>query len=59
MDWVRSLVADLPISGLGRYGIKKEHIAELVAKAAQASSMKANPILLTPSELSTLLEEAL
>ncbi len=57
--WVRSLVSDLSISGLGRYGIQKENIAELVAKAAQASSMKANPILLTPSELSTLLEEAL
>ena len=59
VDWVRSLVADLPISGLGHYGIKKEHSAELAAKAAQASSMKANPIVLTPAELSALLEEAL
>ena len=59
VEWVRALVADLSISGLGRYGIKKENIAELVAKAAQASSMKANPILLTPNELAALLEEAL
>ncbi len=57
--WVRALVADLAVCGLGRYGIKKENSAELVAKAAQASSMKANPILLTPSELGALLEEAL
>jgi alcohol dehydrogenase class IV len=59
VDWVRSLVSDLPISGLGLYGMKKENIAELAAKAAQASSMKANPIVLTPAELSALLEEAL
>jgi len=57
--WVGALVSDLSISGLGRYGMQKEHIAEVVAKAAEASSMKANPILLAPSELSALLEEAL
>jgi alcohol dehydrogenase class IV len=59
VDWVRALVSDLQISGLGRYGIKPEHAAGLAAKAAQASSMKANPILLTPAELSALLEQAL
>jgi alcohol dehydrogenase class IV len=59
VDWVRSLVSDLQIPGLGHYGIKTEHAAELVAKAAQASSMKANPIALTPAELSALVERAL
>jgi alcohol dehydrogenase class IV len=58
-DWVRALVSDLQIPGLGRYGIKPEHTAELVAKAAQASSMKANPVVLTPGELGAILEEAL
>jgi alcohol dehydrogenase class IV len=56
---VRSLVSDLQISGLGHYGIKMEHAAELVAKAAQASSMKANPIVLTPAELGAVLEKAM
>ena len=32
------------------YGIREEHVADLVAKAANASSMKANPIALTPEE---------
>jgi len=59
VDWVRSLVSDLQISGLGVYGIKEENIAELAAKAAQASSMKANPIVLTPAEIGLLLEQAL
>jgi alcohol dehydrogenase class IV len=57
--WVRALAAGLSISGLARYGIKKENIAELAAKSAQASSMKANPVVLSPSELAALLEEAL
>jgi alcohol dehydrogenase class IV len=59
VEWVRSLVSDLQIPGLGLYGIKSEHAAELVAKAAQASSMKANPIVLLPAELSALLEQSL
>jgi alcohol dehydrogenase class IV len=59
VDWVRKLVADLKIPGLGRYGLTREHTAELVAKAAQASSMKANPITLTPEEMTGILERAL
>ena len=59
VEWVRSLVSDLQIPGLSRYGIKKEDAAELAAKAAQASSMKANPIVLTPAELSAAMEQAL
>lgn len=59
IDWVRKLVADLRIPGLGRYGLTREHTAELVAKASHASSMKANPIGLTPEELAGILEHAL
>ena len=57
-DWVRRLVADLQIPGLGKYGIRDEHVADLVAKAANASSMKANPIVLTPEELAATLRQA-
>jgi alcohol dehydrogenase class IV len=59
VDWVRALVSDLRIPGLALYGIKIEDAAVLVAKAAQASSMKANPIVLTPAELGAVLEKAL
>jgi alcohol dehydrogenase class IV len=59
IDWVRKLVADLRIPGLGRYGLTREHTAELVSKASHASSMKANPIVLTPEEMAGLLERAL
>jgi alcohol dehydrogenase class IV len=57
--WVRKLVGDLQIPRLGIYGIKSEHVAELVQKAMQASSMKANPIALTPEELAETLRQAL
>jgi alcohol dehydrogenase class IV len=57
--WVTELVRELRIPGLSAYGITVEHTAELVAKAAQASSMKANPIQLTPPELTAVLEAAL
>jgi alcohol dehydrogenase class IV len=59
VKWVRQLVADLQIPRLGSYGIKPDHVAELVKKAAQASSMKANPIALTPEELAETLQQAL
>ena len=59
VDWVRELIADLQIPRLGTYGIKSEHVDKLVEKATQASSMKANPITLTPDELAETLQQAL
>jgi alcohol dehydrogenase class IV len=59
IEWVRKLVTNLRIPGLGQYGLKREHTAELVRKASQASSMKANPIALAPEELAWILERAL
>jgi alcohol dehydrogenase class IV len=59
VNWVQELVRQLNIPRLGVYGIGREHAAELVAKAAHASSMQANPIVLTPIELTQILEQAL
>ena len=59
VKWVRALVADLKVPRLGSFGIQREHFPDLVAKAANASSMKANPIVLTPEELTEILEQAL
>ena len=59
VEWVQKLIADFPVPKLGAYGIREEHVADLVAKAANASSMKANPIVLTPDELAETLRNAL
>jgi alcohol dehydrogenase class IV len=59
VKWIQKLVEDLQIKPLGIYGIRVEHVADLVAKAAKASSMKTNPVALTPDELADALRLAL
>jgi alcohol dehydrogenase class IV len=59
VEWVRRLVGDLGIPGLAQYGINQGGLKEIIARAAQASSMKANPVVLTPEELAGVLEAAL
>jgi alcohol dehydrogenase class IV len=56
--WVRQLVADLRIPNLSAYGLTTENRGMIIEKAQQASSMKANPILLTTEELAAILEGA-
>lgn len=57
--WVRNTVAELHIPPLTDYGITRKHTATLVEKAIHASSMKANPIALTATELTETLQRAL
>jgi alcohol dehydrogenase class IV len=49
----------LDIPALNTYGIQSTDVPELVEKAARASSMKANPIVLTSEELARTLQAAL
>ncbi len=57
--WVQDLARDLNIPPLRAYGITHEHVADIVAKTAVASSTKANPIVLTTDELKEILEASL
>jgi alcohol dehydrogenase class IV len=59
VEWVHALAADLKIPHLRNFGVQHEHFPGLVAKAANASSMKANPIMLTAEELAEILQQAL
>jgi alcohol dehydrogenase class IV len=59
VEWISKLVADLQIPRLGNYGVREEHVPDLVVKAANSSSMKANPIMLAPDELAATLGLAL
>ncbi|MDR1191887.1 MAG: iron-containing alcohol dehydrogenase [Verrucomicrobiales bacterium] len=56
--WVRALVAELQIPRLSSYGITAADHAALIASARQTSSMKPNPVELTPAELARILTEA-
>ena len=57
--WAADLVRRLDVPPLRAYGIGPEHVSEIVAKAVQASSMKANPLPLTTDELTAVLTAAL
>jgi alcohol dehydrogenase class IV len=59
VEWVRQLVSDLHIAPLRAYGLQARDMPEVVEKAAKASSMKGNPIVLTPDELRWILERAI
>lgn len=59
VDRCRSLAASLNIPGLSSWGITENDVDEIVSKAAKASSMKANPVVLTAEELATTLRAAL
>jgi alcohol dehydrogenase class IV len=59
VNWVSRVCRQLSIPPLRSYGIQEQDVPVLVENAAQASSMKANPIPLTPDELCQLLTRAL
>jgi alcohol dehydrogenase class IV len=58
-QWLRQLAADLNIPGLATYGVTEEAFPEIIAKARNASSMKANPVELEDRELTYILNAAL
>ena len=57
--WVREICQELEIPPLKAYGIGKQDVPILIAEAAKASSMKANPLVLTPEELEEVLTRSL
>lgn len=57
--WIAQLCRTLSVPRLGSYGIGAQDIPVIVENAARASSMKANPVDLTPPELRAILLRAL
>jgi alcohol dehydrogenase class IV len=57
--WIEQLCQDLGVAGLGAHGLARDGIADLVARARAASSMKANPIALTDEELTEIVTRAM
>jgi alcohol dehydrogenase class IV len=53
--WTRALTADLAVAPLRAYGVDANHADAIVRKASQASSMKANPIVLSDDQLRAIL----
>ena len=57
--WIAEICRKLEIPPLRAYGVTETDIPDLVEKAAQASSMKGNPIVLAPQELRQIIEGAI
>lgn len=57
--WAKELVRMLHIPPLSKFGVTPKHFAGLVAKAQNASSMKGNPVKLSPAQLTSVLEKSL
>jgi alcohol dehydrogenase class IV len=59
VDWVLWLCDTLHVPPLSSYGLTKADFDDLIEKAGAASSMKGNPIKLSPDRLYTILKRAL
>ncbi|HWC98079.1 MAG TPA: iron-containing alcohol dehydrogenase [Candidatus Sulfopaludibacter sp.] len=57
--WTRALCRKLEIPPLRAYGVTEADVPQLVEKAARASSMKANPLILTQEELGAIIIQAI
>ncbi len=57
--WIQALCDQLGVPSLAEYGVTVADIPGVVAKASVASSMKANPIKLTPEELGAIIAAAI
>ena len=58
LHWTHNLLAALEIPRLSSYGITPADFPAIVEAASRASSMKANPLPLTPAELTQILIRA-
>jgi len=56
VKFIAQLKSDLQISPLSQFGVLEVDYPEIIVKAASSSSMKGNPVMLTPDEMYTILE---
>jgi alcohol dehydrogenase class IV len=55
ISWARDICAEFEIPPLAVYGVSEQDVAALVEEGARTSSMKGNPLVLTPEELREVL----
>jgi len=56
--WIREMVAQLAIPGLGAFGLRQERAADVAANAMRSSSMRGNPVALSAEDLRAILAQA-
>ena len=58
VEWVRGVTRAIGIGRLGEHGLTDAVMADVIEPALRASSMKGNPVELSPGELRDVLEQA-
>lgn len=58
VHWIQEISRYFGIPSLSRYGVTLEAVPDLIQRGAAASSMKGNPIELTPDEMKEILLKA-
>jgi alcohol dehydrogenase class IV len=58
VQWVRELCGRLQVARLSALGVEQAGFADIAAKAENSSSMKGNPVELSPAQLVEVLERA-
>jgi alcohol dehydrogenase class IV len=58
LPWLRGLCRDLKVQRLGALGVQQGDFDVIAGKALESSSMKGNPVELTPGQLREILERA-
>lgn len=59
IEWIAALCRRFEIPPLSTYGVTADHIPILASRAAEASSMKGNPIKLTHEEIEEIIGRAI
>ena len=59
VEWLAAVVKELRLPRLSSWGVAGPDIPSIVEQASRASSMKGNPIALTPEELGAVVAQAL
>ena len=59
IHWLHRLTARLQIPSLAHWGLTRQAIPEVVRKAQAASSMKGNPVRLSDTQLTAVVEKAM
>jgi alcohol dehydrogenase class IV len=57
--WLDALAEELMVPPLTTYAVDLSTFPEIAEKASKASSMKGNPVALTPDELIAILNQAM
>ena len=59
LAWIRDTVRLLGVPRLGAFGLSRQDVDEVAAKAAASSSMQGNPVPLSDDDLRTILLDAI